>query len=230
MNKLIVANREIEIKEYRGERVVTAWDIAEVHGRDVKRVNEQFRRNRKKLIEKEDYFILIREEFSESFSATALSKFSNNKEIKLFTESGYLMLIKTFDDELSWKIQRQLIKSYFKLVENIPQPLLEKVAKHDVEIEGIKHFVNEEWRINYDTQVSVNRLIKDRVYLRSEVTGADKKKLFRSIYSDIQKRFGIKSYRDIKILDYENVSNYVSAWIEPSYLKGDTKYAQSKLW
>ena len=88
MNKLIVANREIEIKEYRGERVVTAWDIAEVHGRDVKRVNEQFRRNRKKLIEKEDYFILSREEFSESFSATALSKFSNNKEIKLFTESG----------------------------------------------------------------------------------------------------------------------------------------------
>ena len=112
----------------------------------------------------------------------------------------------------------------------IPQPLLEKVAKHDVEIEGIKHFVNEEWRINYGAQVSINKLIKDRVYLRAETTGADKKKLFKSIYSDIQRRFGIKSYRDIKMLDYENVSNYVSAWIEPAYLKGDTKYAKSKLW
>ena len=171
-----------------------------------------------------------KDEFSESFKR--IQKFipNNVKEIILFTESGYLMLVKTFDDELSWKIQRQLIKSYFKLVENIPQPLLEKVAKHDVEIEGIKHFVNEEWRINYGAQVSINKLIKDRVYLRAETTGADKKKLFKSIYSDIQRRFGIKSYRDIKMLDHENVSNYVSAWIEPAYLKGDTKYAQSKLW
>ena len=230
MNKLIIENRELEIKEYKGERVVTAWDIAEVHGRDVREVNQQFKRNKDRLIEGEDYFVLSREIFSESLGVIQDFIPNNVKKISLFTESGYLMLVKTFDDELSWKIQKQLIKSYFKLLENIPQPLLEKVAKHDVEIEGIKHFVNEEWRINYGTQVSINKLIKDRVYLRSEMTGADKKKLFKSIYLDIQKRFGIKSYRDIKMLDHENVSNYVSAWIEPAYLKGDTKYAQSKLW
>ena len=176
MNKLIIENRELEIKEYKGERVVTAWDIAEVHRREVKKINQQFERNKDKLVEGEDYFVLSREEFSESHKVTQKFIPNNVKAIPLFTESGYLMLVKTFDDELSWKIQKQLIKSYFKLLENIPQPLLEKVAKHDVEIEGIKHFVNEEWRINYGAQVSINKLIKDRVYLRAETTGADKKR------------------------------------------------------
>jgi len=42
---------------------------------------------------------------------------NNVKEIPLFTESGYLMLVKTFTDDLSWQIQRQLVKGYFKLKE-----------------------------------------------------------------------------------------------------------------
>lgn len=115
MNRLVVINsKQLEAKEYNGERVITAWDIAEVHGRNVKRVNEQFRRNKSKLIAGVDYFVLTREEFSKSFSATALSKFSNNKEIPIYTEAGYLMLIRTFEDDLSWKIQRELINNYFR--------------------------------------------------------------------------------------------------------------------
>ena len=62
MGTLIKINeKQLEMKEYQGERVVTAWDIAEAHGRDVKRVNEQFNRNIDKLIAGEDYFILSRE-------------------------------------------------------------------------------------------------------------------------------------------------------------------------
>ena len=156
------------------------------------------------------------------------------QDMWVINESGLYSLILSSKMKDAKKIKKWVTKDILPQIRKtgmyIPQPLLEKVAKHDVEIEGIKHFVNEEWRINYDTQVSINKIIKDRVYLRSETTGADKKKLFKSIYSDIQRRFGIKSYRDIKMLDYENVSNYVSAWIEPAYLKGDTKYAQSKLW
>lgn len=117
-NKLVkINNIELGIKEYKKERVVTAWDIAKVHGREVKRINEIFKNNIDKFILKEDYFFLTPNEFSGSFK-TAQDFIPNNvKEIPLFTESGYLMLVKTFTDDLSWEIQRQLVKGYFKLKE-----------------------------------------------------------------------------------------------------------------
>ena len=117
-NEIITINNvELGIKEYKKERVVTAWDIAKVHGREVKRINEIFKNNIDKFILKEDYFFLTPNEFSGSFK-TAQDFIPNNvKEIPLFTESGYLMLVKTFTDDLSWEIQRQLVKGYFKLKE-----------------------------------------------------------------------------------------------------------------
>lgn len=78
------------IKEWNGERVVTAKDIAELHERDVKRVNEQFNRNIDKFELGKDYFQLTREEMRKSQFATALSKYSNNDIENLFTERWVL--------------------------------------------------------------------------------------------------------------------------------------------
>ena len=56
-NKLVkINNVELGIKEYKKERVVTAWDIAKVHGREVREITQQFNRNKDKFILNEDYF------------------------------------------------------------------------------------------------------------------------------------------------------------------------------
>lgn len=136
--KMIILNEEIEIKEYNSERVITAWDIAKLHGRDVREVNQQFNRNIKNLIEKEDYFVVNRNNISPSDSVIQKSHKviqdfipNNVKEIILFTESGYLLLVKTFTDKRSWDIQRRLVKSYFKI-----QELKEKVESGELEIKN----------------------------------------------------------------------------------------------
>ena len=36
-------------------------------------------------------------------------------DVTLITESGYYMLVKSFTDDLSWDVQRQLVNSYFKV-------------------------------------------------------------------------------------------------------------------
>lgn len=41
----------------------------------------------------------------------------NTTKLILLTESGHLMLVKTFTDDLSWEVQRQLVNSYFKVKE-----------------------------------------------------------------------------------------------------------------
>ena len=128
MNLVKIEDKELVIKEWNGERVVTAKDIAELHERDVKRVNEQFNRNIDKFELGKDYFQLTREEMRKSQFATALSKYSNNDIENLFTERGYLKLTKTFTDELSWRIQDILVDSYFAL---------KKIAK---EIKPISEF------------------------------------------------------------------------------------------
>ena len=96
-----VDNKELTVKEWKGQRVVTAWDISKLHEREVREVKQNFNYIKDKLISGEDYYLITR------------------KEIPVFTESGYLMLVKTFTDDLSWKIQRMLVKSYFKLKETI---------------------------------------------------------------------------------------------------------------
>ena len=92
-NKLVkINNVELGIKEYKKERVITAWDIGKVHNRDVGEINKIFNRNKDKFILNEDYFILKIKDFSERFKTIQDFIPNNVKEIVLFTESGYLMI------------------------------------------------------------------------------------------------------------------------------------------
>lgn len=131
-NLIAIAGKEIEIKEYNGERVITAWDIAKIHERDVNEITKNFNRNRETFDLNEDYFILNKKEFSERLKIVQDFIPNNVKEIILFTESGYLLLTKTFSDKLSWTIQKELIKAYFKLKE-----LKEKVESGEIEIKKV---------------------------------------------------------------------------------------------
>ncbi|MBF1054016.1 MAG: ORF6N domain-containing protein, partial [Parvimonas sp.] len=116
-NTLLIANERISIKEYRGQRVVTSWDIAKVHKREPREINQNFNYIKNRLILNEDYYLISKEKLAES--KILIQEFipNNVKEIPLFTEQGYLILTKTFNDDLSWEVQRLLVKSYFKLKE-----------------------------------------------------------------------------------------------------------------
>lgn len=127
MNELIkIEDKEINIKdntlqvvEYKGERIITSYDIARLHGKKVKRVNEQFERNKKRLKEGVDYFVVSIEEFTVAICDHTISNKSRHQSERLFTERGYLKLVKSFTDDLSWEIQDLLVDSYFRLKEVI---------------------------------------------------------------------------------------------------------------
>ena len=66
-NKLVkINNVELGIKEYKKERVVTAWDIAKVHNREVREITQNFNYVKDKLLKDEDYFLVNKEKISES--------------------------------------------------------------------------------------------------------------------------------------------------------------------
>lgn len=111
----------MQIREYDGQRVVTFDDICAVHKCERKRLTKHFERKRKHFLKDEDYYELTRKELNDLTSPN--SKIIGNPMIKayLFTESGYLMIIKCLDDDLAWKVQRQLVNSYFKVKQEIPE-------------------------------------------------------------------------------------------------------------
>lgn len=111
MNELINLENgtQIEVKEYEGQRVVTFKDIDTVHKRLDGTARQTFNRNKERFILGEDYFVCDTYEAKERFDITAPNG------IALITEQGYLMLVKPFNDEESWRIQRRLVNGYFKV-------------------------------------------------------------------------------------------------------------------
>lgn len=115
MNKLqIINNAEIAIKEYSGQRVVTFKDIDAVHGRPDGTARKRFNDNRERFVDGEDYFKICASEFRTHWNDLPAKA---TEDVTLITESGYLMLVKSFTDALAWKVQRELIKGYFRAKE-----------------------------------------------------------------------------------------------------------------
>lgn len=134
-----INDKELEIKEWKSKRVVTAKDIADLHERDVKRVVENFQNNKEKFEFGKDYFEITKEEIRKSKFSESFSKYSKNSIEILYTERGYLKLTKTFNDDLSWKIQDLLVESYFVVKDN-----LDKIELPKTYLEALKELVIKE--------------------------------------------------------------------------------------
>ena len=136
-NFLEINGVKIERKEYNGVPVLTSWDIAKIHGKEVKRVNEQFKRNKERFEKEKDFFELTREEYAKSLKSSLEILGPNIKNVVLFTERGYIKLTKTFSDDFSWKVQDVLIDEYFDMkklrdaIENGEVYLAPRISRED---------------------------------------------------------------------------------------------------
>ncbi len=116
MNDIIkINNHDILIKEYKGQRVVTFKDIDVVHGRPEGTAKRNFNDNKKHFIEGEDFFTISYSEFCTEYVPNPPKGGNPNIPVNLMTESGYLMLVKSFTDDLAWEVQRQLVSNYFRV-------------------------------------------------------------------------------------------------------------------
>ena len=126
MNGVItIENTEMQIREYNGERVVTFKDIDMVHQRADGTASRNFRKNKKHFIEGVDYIRRNSSEAKREYDIIAPNG------LTLVTESGYLLLVKSFTDDLSWKVQRQLVDVYFKVREVQKEPYYKEPLADD---------------------------------------------------------------------------------------------------
>lgn len=111
-----VGNNDLQIREWNGQRVVTLADIDRVHERPEGTARKRFNDNKKHLVENEDYYKIRKSDVLTSENRT-LGFEIPNRGLTVVTESGYLLLVKSFTDDLAWKVQRDLVNAYFKFKE-----------------------------------------------------------------------------------------------------------------
>lgn len=127
MKDLSIGKSVIQIKEFQNQRVVTFRDIDLVHDRKSGTAKRNFINNKGHFIQGVDFYKVTRNDVGESFTLT----YGFDKKAPagaLLTESGYLMLVKSFTDDLAWSVQRELVNNYFH-VKHTAQPMERAMLK-----------------------------------------------------------------------------------------------------
>lgn len=123
---LVIEGTQIERIEYQGQPVLSLPMIDVVHQRPEGTAGRNFRQNREKFIEGVDFYELGYEIWSVLTGRNSSDEGANSSDGKkgkrgyagsmiFLTLKGYVMLTKSFTDDLSWRIQRILVDSYFRL-------------------------------------------------------------------------------------------------------------------
>lgn len=107
----------ILIREYNGNSVVTRNDIADFHEKPPFSLDKLISNNIHKLTKEIDYFV--------------------NGEELLFTKTGYLALTELFEDKLSLKVRKEMIKSYFRKCKIINDTEEESYPVYTNDLSGI---------------------------------------------------------------------------------------------
>lgn len=202
MNNQIVKinNSDLLIKEFSGQRVVTFKDIDMLHQRVEGTAKSNFYENKKHFIENEDYFIIKK---SLKYEIPTLE--IPNRGITVLTESGYLMLVKSLQDDLAWKVQRELVNNYFRIKEVVNSKKLFNEFKgqlttlvNDIFEDKLSE-VKEYYKIKSKSKTDISNYIKKRL----GILRADDE--YEQVKARVFLILGITKWEDLDIDNYKSV-------------------------
>lgn len=242
MNSLIkVNNKELEVKEYSGQRVVTFKEIDSIHERVDGTARRNFNTNKERFIKGLDYF--VRNSFEAKYEFGIIAP----NGLKVITESGYLMLVKSFDDDLAWDVQRDLVNKYFRTTEN---PFLNMskelqaiflVDKKQQELEKGQEVLTEKVT-NLEDKMTINYELAENI--RSEVSAKAvhslggynslaykklSKKAYSALHRDLRGYFKVNSYKNLSVKRYEEAVNYIQGWTPGTNLRLEIKEMNNQI-
>ena len=204
-NQLIkINNTDLSVKEFKGQRVVTFKDIDMLHERVEGTAKRNFADNKKHFIKNIDYYELSKNDVGTDFVLT----YEFDKKAPrgmLLTESGYLMLVKSLQDDLAWKVQRELVNNYFRVKEVINSKKLFNEFKgqittliNDMFEDKLKD-VKEYYKIKSQSKVDISSYIKKRL----GILRADDE--YEQVKARVFLILGISKWEDLDIESYKEI-------------------------
>nr|WP_302597859.1 ORF6C domain-containing protein [uncultured Cellulosilyticum sp.] len=225
MNNQIIKinNTDLSVKEFKGQRVVTFKDIDMLHERVEGTAGRNFRDNKKHFVENEDFFFIKPADIGNNEIRRSEI---NNKGTYLITESGYLMLVKSLQDDLAWKVQRELVNNYFRVKSGqalntykLSKELKAILMLDEKTVEMDNRITNLEERMTIETgsQKVLCDLVNKKVMavLGGKDTPAYRelgKKAFRQCWNDYKKILDVASYKDTPVKDFDLAKKVIIDW------------------
>lgn len=210
-----VGNRDISIKEYKGQRVVTFKDIDDVHNRPDGTANKRFLDNKKRFVEGEDFFKIGNSEIRKS----RIIPISDNDYMDkiLVTEQGYLMLVKSFTDDLAWEVQRKLVNDYFRSKKLSPVEMMRIQLGMIDELGDRVTALENTSTIDHGQQRVLENTVNNTVIsvLGGKESNAYKeigRKVFAECNRDLRNYFKVNSRDDVPKIHYEDAIEYAESW------------------
>lgn len=219
MNNLVKINdTDLVVKEFNEQRIVTLKEIDQVHNRPEGTASRNFLENKKYLKEGEDYFIV-----SKSLNNEIRGLEIPNRGLTIITESGYLMLVKSFQDELAWEVQRKLVNSYFRgnQFNNLSKELQaifqldHKQQKFETRLDKLENNTTIDFGQQRNLQVLAQKTVLQIIGGKETPVYKDKptrSKVFSSLWKDYKDYMQVASYRDTLKIDYNRAVSYIANW------------------
>nr|WP_242970370.1 ORF6C domain-containing protein [Blautia sp. An249] len=211
-----IGRKTISAKEYKGKRIVTFKDIDAVHERPDGTARKRFSYNKDHFIEGVDFFKITPSEFRTVIGDMDLRQ---QNDVTLVTESGYLMLVKSFTDDLAWMVQRQLVDSYFRAnrrmtPEEMMRVQLGMIDCHEERISKLENTMN----IDYGQQRVLEKevaavVIESLGGKESNAYHEIAKKVFSECNRDVKDYFHVNSRNNIPRLRFDDAVDYIRNWI-----------------
>lgn len=105
------------------QKCVLAREIAKIHNKELKHINESIKAliTKERIKENVHYIDLLEENSKVDVSDLEIKLSNNTKNLFLLSERGYFSLIKYMDDDMSWKVHDDFVNNYFELKEEVKE-------------------------------------------------------------------------------------------------------------
>lgn len=108
--------KKMDVVEYKGQRVLTTKQIAEVYKTEVIVIQQNFRRNKEKYVEGKHYVEIKGDELKEMKSTSEIHfSLKQVKHLYLWTEKGALLHAKSVNTDRAWEVYENLVDFYFRV-------------------------------------------------------------------------------------------------------------------
>lgn len=210
-----IGNTDVFVKEYNGQRVVTFKDIDDVHGRPDGTANKRFLDNKKRFVEGEDYFKVSNSEIRKS----RIIPISDNDFMDkiLITEQGYLMLVKSFTDDLAWEVQRKLVNEYFRAKKlsqvEMMRIQLGMIDDHENRIVNLENNMTIDYGQQRVLEDTVNKTVIDALGGKgSDAYKEVGRKVFAECNRDLKHYFDVNARNNVPKNRFNEAVEYARNW------------------
>ncbi|MGG7057561.1 ORF6C domain-containing protein [Clostridium tertium] len=206
------------------KKAMLAKEIANIHGRELRVINQNIERNKSRFKEGIDIVDLKGTGFEITLSDHGIynqNSINRSENIYLLSERGYAKLLKILEDDVAWEQYEKLVDGYFNMRGQVKELSTREMLKlqfnYTEELDSRVSNLENRMTIETGNQKILSDLVNKKVMalLGGKDTPAYKelsKKAFSQCWKDYKRILEVASYKDTAIKDFDFAKKVIIDW------------------